>query len=821
MSSIASSSHSGGDSLFQVKFLAVLRSGDPANLHPFLTELSKGSRTSIDNSENDLATTALHLAVRCGPCDMIVPLLSHRSVSPNSVYPPGSGTTPLHLAASLGREDVVNLLLEQPGIDDTLRDSHGRTCLEVAKGKGTVKAIKDSRAFLTASFRSLLRTYIMSPSNERIPDALVSLLSSPRIRLVDLSYLDDASGTTLLHEVAKRKDLRGIEIAIRAGADVFVRDRRGRNVIESVGKDDRVKVFLRQFANQDSTLIEPPSTEPPEHKGYLNKYTNVAKGYNTRWFVLRNGVLSYFRHQEDENVASRGSIAMKTAVLKNTPGSGGLRFEVHSTPTRGTSGAQKWYIKANHPVEASRWIQALTKSIEWAQREAEKERMSMESDLSSLKPPSTKGAPSHSSRTTSRKSDVSGLVSGASSLAEDDADHHNDGEEHREKDSEESSVAESQRSPPHNDSFELHGYSAVAQVDLTSQLLTSLFSTPTPPTEEMKKAVLDAFGAAHSMLSEYVGMVKEREDWWKDELKKEHDRQNIWEESLKVVVKEGQVLEDELRNRSRRRSRMVDPSYFTAASVSEMGTLRNRPSHLAISPPGTATLKGKEKAEAEMAVQDSTAEIISSMVPETAERQIPITLPRPPMISPTNTIVPTRPLSIAITTPPGGDRESIIDTDEEDEFFDAIESNTLPLLVSESLANPTHPGTPINANISNTEQYSGYAQLRDRLAITTDDRPPMSLWAVLKNSIGKDLTKISFPVFFNEPTSMLQRMAEDMEFSECLDAAASERDPHRRIAFVAAFAMSNYSSTIGRIAKPFNPMLVRILLIFLGVTAAY
>lgn len=43
-----------------------------------------------------------------------------------------------------------------------------------------------------------------------------------------------------------------------------------------------------------------------------------------------------------------------------------------------------------------------------------------------------------------------------------------------------------------------------------------------------------------------------------------------------------------------------------------------------------------------------------------------------------------------------------------------------------------------------------------------------------------------------------------------VDAACAEADPHRRIAFIAAFAMSNYSSTIGRIAKPFNPMLVRI-----------
>ena len=44
-----------------------------------------------------------------------------------------------------------------------------------------------------------------------------------------------------------------------------------------------------------------------------------------------------------------------------------------------------------------------------------------------------------------------------------------------------------------------------------------------------------------------------------------------------------------------------------------------------------------------------------------------------------------------------------------------------------------------------------------------------------------------------------------------VDVAAHEKDPLRRIAFVAAFAMSNYSSTIGRIAKPFNPMLVSLL----------
>jgi oxysterol-binding protein 1 len=103
----------------------------------------------------------------------------------------------------------------------------------------------DSRSFLTATYRSLLRTYILA-SSATPPQALLNLLSSPRIKHVDLSYIDDASGTTLLHVAAKRKDLRLIELAVRAGADVFVRDRKGRAVTEGGGKDDRVRVFLRQ-----------------------------------------------------------------------------------------------------------------------------------------------------------------------------------------------------------------------------------------------------------------------------------------------------------------------------------------------------------------------------------------------------------------------------------------------------------------------------------------------------------------------------------------------------------------------------------------------
>ena len=69
------------------------------------------------------------------------------------------------------------------------------------------------------------------------------------------------------------------------------------------------------------------------------------------------------------------------------------------------------------------------------------------------------------------------------------------------------------------------------------------------------------------------------------------------------------------------------------------------------------------------------------------------------------------------------------------------------------------------------------------------------------------MTKMTLPVSFNEPTSLLQRCAEDMEYADLLDIAADRADSIERLVYVAAFAASEYASTIGRVAKPFNPLL--------------
>jgi ankyrin repeat protein len=69
-------------------------------------------------------------------------LLLSQAISSNGVHPPGSGTTPLHSAASIGRTDVVDLLLEQDGIDATFKDANGKHCKKVARGKDDICAIE-------------------------------------------------------------------------------------------------------------------------------------------------------------------------------------------------------------------------------------------------------------------------------------------------------------------------------------------------------------------------------------------------------------------------------------------------------------------------------------------------------------------------------------------------------------------------------------------------------------------------------------------------------------------------------------------------------
>lgn len=65
---------------------------------------------------------------------------------------------------------------------------------------------------------------------------------------------------------------------------------------------------------------------------------------------------------------------------------------------------------------------------------------------------------------------------------------------------------------------------------------------------------------------------------------------------------------------------------------------------------------------------------------------------------------------------------------------------------------------------------------RERLPAPKQREKSVSLWSIIKECVGKDLSRVCLPVFFNEPLSSLQRIAEEMEYSELLDEVRLHRE---------------------------------------------
>ncbi|XP_076020167.1 oxysterol-binding protein 2 [Genypterus blacodes] len=159
------------------------------------------------------------------------------------------------------------------------------------------------------------------------------------------------------------------------------------------------------------------------------------------------------------------------------------------------------------------------------------------------------------------------------------------------------------------------------------------------------------------------------------------------------------------------------------------------------------------------------------------------------------------------------------DENEDAEFFDAMEDSAyITVTASEhtqhkrsgSNLSMTSGGTPSDWTHNGHDSSStNHMQLRRTRRSHIPDKPnySLNLWSIMKNCIGKDLSKIPMPVNFNEPLSMLQRLTEDLEYSELLDRAARCSSSVEQMCLVAAFSVSSYSTTVHRTAKPFNPLL--------------
>jgi hypothetical protein len=235
------------------------------------------------------------------------------------------GNTPLHLAAQLGRDVIVRELLSRPEIDDSIVNYRGQTPLDVARTPDIFQHLQLARSLFIDTKASEIQDLVTRGDYEK----LENLLEEPRVEgSLDVNSLElvtdtttAQTGGTLLHEGARKKDTKLIQILLLHGADPFRRDKKGK-LPQDVTKDDKTRAMVKkspaaviaQRGIQERAILgNTPSQasssriasaevnlagkDAREMKGYLKKWTNYTSGFKLRWFVLEDGVLSYYKHQ--------------------------------------------------------------------------------------------------------------------------------------------------------------------------------------------------------------------------------------------------------------------------------------------------------------------------------------------------------------------------------------------------------------------------------------------------------------------------------------------------------------------------------------------
>jgi oxysterol-binding protein 1 len=518
--------------------------------------------------------------------------------------------------------------------------------------------------------------------------------------LLHMNRLDIETGSTFLHDAARRGDKRLVETLLTHGADPIRRDRKGKLPYE-VTKDQDIRNMLRASTPAKAASSTPAPGEPISQKGYLKKWTNYARGSKLRWFILENTTLSYYKHPgiiptppltcthmvDDTESACRGSLNMKNAKLKLDQ-SDKQKFEIIA----GGKGSVRYHLRANHPVEANRWIFALTQSIQAATAESQAVADDGGPTLSRVVSGTDRPVAGHRSTSSlDLRQKLTNMTnsSAASINTEDDS-----GEDYPENSEE-----------PHREEFEVTARSAQVQLEILEKLLGSLpqqehptrlrpeVGNETPVGTEDSVAILKkAASSLHGTLDELVKMSQTRDTYWRGQLEREKELRRLWEENMELLAEEQEHMEEAMN---------------TAIEQRRMTKRALRAMSIAVQQP------------------DKGAEYIRRMsITETDIGSI-------------------RPESIV---PPEALAEVISSDDDEEEFFDAIGGSETSTLQEEVAAvTPTVVGKEATSKeqelILSTHGYE--APIRTKFEkLDKDNRPKISLWGILKSMVGKDMTKM-------------------------------------------------------------------------------
>jgi hypothetical protein len=510
------------------------------------------------------------------------------------------------------------------------------------------------------------------------------------------------------------------------------------------------------------------------------------------------------------------------------------RFEIHG------KSSVKYHLKANHVVEAKRWFWSLNNAIQYTKDEAkenEKRRTRDAEVLRQAKADATDRFPQSSSddiSVSSAKARVSPSATSAleiphrgiprgpeSTLGEDigsaydsyepsiTADELNktttnpatttgdlDDEAYADD------VSSHEMQPASKDAFNITAQSAKLQLDLLARvsgaLDTERSKNPHLPISDPNVAQAlstyeNAICSLNGLILDLSKISRDRDAYWQYRLDREADARRMWEESMARVAQEHENMQKSIDESEEKRKR-------TKRALKEVLESQSAPG----SRPETAGIVSQDHVQFAEALEK---------VPLDRERRAS-TFGRRKSIGVRDGA---RRMSVIAQFTDLSDSES----GDDDEFFDAVDAGEVDVVTAPLMSPPltatvvTSITDPSKAEDERTRKqreiepsYTGYEDgIRKRLKMDADNRPKISLWGILKSMIGKDMTKMTLPVSFNEPTSLLQRVAEDMEYADLLDIAADRSEPTERLVYVAGFAASEYASTIGRVAKPFNPLL--------------
>lgn len=827
------------DSVRTFRVFEVLRGKDSV-------AISKAIRESIPSSANPSpipGTTILHLAVQCAEPPVVEQVLREgRDLDFNTQDK--EGNTALHLAAQLGRAPIVRDLLEISDVNDAISNRQGKQPIDLARTPEIFQLLQLARSIFVDEKIKEIHAALAQGDYKKFE----AILIEPRVEgTLDVNALElptepatVQSGGTLLHEAARKRDIQLAQLLLLHGADPFRRDRKGR-LPQHVTQDDRTKAILKkspaaaaaQRGIQEKAILgnNPSQTraglgpndttkDAREMKGYLKKWTNYTSGYKLRWFVLEEGVLSYYKHQDDAGSACRGAINMRIAKLHMDP-QDKTRFEIHG------KSSVKYHLKANHVVEAKRWFWALNNAIQFTKDEAKEEEKRRTLDTESLR--HAKYEPSDQVSATSSKpkhSTQSLAIGGASSKvsfrsdadggsAYDSYDASVQGDDLQriptnamtdipgddDADGDDASSHEVHH-PGSKDAFNITAQSATVQLDLLARVSEALIvrqsshsDTPLsdPDVTQALQTYQTAVNSLNGLVADLLKIARDRDAYWQYRLDRDADARRMWEESMAKIAYEHEDLKKSIAESEDKRKRT---KRALKEALEGQSVPASRPASMVYQEPS-------DHVQFTDAVDDQI-----HLRPEAS------------------TSARARRKSI---TRDGNRRKSIIaqytnlsdsESGDDEEFFDAIDEGKVEIVEPPLLSPP-----PVQVSLSKEEaepfsderakkqmeiepSYAGYEEgVRKRLKMDADNRPKISLWGILKSMIGKDMTKMTLPVSFNEPTSLLQRVAEDMEYADLLDIAADRPDATERLVYVAAFAASEYASTIGRVAKPFNPLL--------------